>query len=122
MNLFYAIVRLVVGSYHGDFLSKGRVEVYHMGVWGTVCADYWDINDADVVCRQLGFQGALAANPIGAFGRGQGKIWMDNVRCTGHESSITECDHRGWGIQSCNHFEDASVICATGGKKYIEIH
>ncbi|KAK2571146.1 Thrombospondin-2, partial [Acropora cervicornis] len=34
----------------------GRVEVFYQGKWG----DEWDINDVKVVCRQLGFQNALA--------------------------------------------------------------
>ena len=92
-----------------------------MGVWGTVCDDYWDLTDANVVCRQLGFEGAVAAKRSAAFGSGQGKIWMDSVSCSGVESSLTECGHRGWGIHNCVHGEDAGVICSTGGKKYLQL-
>ena len=99
---------------HGGLVSKGRVEVLYNGMWGTVCDDYWDIKDATVVCRQLGFPGAVAANISAAFGAGKGKIWMDNVMCTGNESSLTECNRNRWGTHNCAHGEDAGVICATG--------
>ncbi|KAM7428099.1 hypothetical protein ABFA07_020874 [Porites harrisoni] len=100
-------LRLVGGSRS----SEGRVEVFYNNQWGTVCDDYWDINDARVVCRQLGYPGAISAPGSARFGAGSGPIWLDDVNCQGDETSIGYCRHRGWGIENCGHYEDASVVC-----------
>lgn len=92
---------------------QGRVEVFVHGKWGTVCDDHWDIQEANVVCRQLGFEGAVKEVNRASFGRGIGRIWMDNVHCTGNESSLTYCDHDGWGA-NCDHDKDAGVVCTPG--------
>ena len=94
------------GSY-----KEGRVEVYHNGRWGTVCDDNWDINDARVVCRQLGFPDAEAALKNSYFGRGTGAILLDDLRCEGNESSLFSCRHNGVGIHYCRHREDAGARC-----------
>ena len=101
-------VRLVNGG-----ANYGRVEVYHNGQWGTVCDDSWDMNDANVVCRELGFPSASSAPHSARYGQGSDLIWMDNVNCHGGEASILNCVHAGWGIENCGHDEDASVICNT---------
>ena len=90
----------------------GRVEILDQGSWGTICDDGWDLDDARVVCRQLGCGEALDATVSSSFGAGSGPIWLDNVRCTGKESHVRRCPSQGWGKHYCDHSEDAGLICS----------
>ena len=101
---------------NGSSPFEGRVEVLYQGVWGTVCDRRWDLDDAKVVCHQLGYGPAVAGPEEATFGEGKGHIWLSWVRCQGNENSISECSHDGWGDTfACDHGDDASVICSAPG-------
>ena len=106
-------VRLVGSSFH----AEGRVEIYHLGSWGTICDDYFGIEEANVVCRQLSYSlGAQYWYHNAHFGMGNGSIWLDDVNCVGNETKLINCKHGGWNNHNCHHFEDVGVICLEEGR------
>ncbi|CAB4031248.1 Deleted in malignant brain tumors 1, partial [Paramuricea clavata] len=92
--------------------KTGRLEIFHPSFgWGTVCDDEWDDTDSRVVCRQLGFSGVNATGKKAYGGQGTGSILFDDVKCTGDESFIWDCSHRGWNVHNCDHSKDVGVDC-----------
>ncbi|XP_039592572.1 T-cell differentiation antigen CD6-like isoform X5 [Polypterus senegalus] len=118
----------------GGDSCAGRVEVWEDGAWGTVCDDWWDLMDANVVCAQLncGYATQVVMDGAKQFGYGSGHVLLDDVNCTGTEKFLWDCPalkHSG----DCGHKEDVGVICSehkalrlTGGldrcSGIIEIH
>lgn len=96
---------------HFDFFRL-KLLILFSGVT-QICDDNWDYNDAVVVCRELGFPGAVSALGSDAFGPGSTnqRILLDNVRCVGTETDLLSCPHDPIGVSDCTHVEDASVIC-----------
>ncbi|XP_017071832.1 uncharacterized protein LOC108108319 isoform X1 [Drosophila eugracilis] len=98
----------------GETPNTGRIEVKANGQWGYVCDDKFGLKDADVVCRELGFQ--MGAQEV----RGSSyypppnqdfNYLMDEVECHGNETKLSECTFKGWGIHNCGVDEVAGVTC-----------
>ncbi|XP_012779564.2 uncharacterized protein LOC101470484 isoform X3 [Maylandia zebra] len=105
----HQLVRLAGGTDR----CGGRVEVWKNGQWGTVCDDHWDLNDAHVVCAQLGCGYALnVTGQAGLFPPGKGPIYLDDLNCTGNEENLWSCPATQEEDQDCGHKEDAGVVCS----------
>ena len=91
--------------------------MFYNGTWGPVCGDsYWDFTDANIVCRQLGFPGALVTARTSQSRRrasGQREMWFRSRRCEGNETDLTNCYHDGWSSY-CSYRKEAYVTCITG--------
>ena len=97
-----------------DYL-EGLLEVYHDGVWGTVCDDGWDASETNVVCRELSLGRAVTGVSLRHIKKGTGKLWLDDVFCVGNEDSLVKCRHRPWGQSNCQHNEDVVLRCTGPG-------
>ncbi|PIK53558.1 putative deleted in malignant brain tumors 1 protein [Apostichopus japonicus] len=109
----------------GVSVYVGRIEIYHNGEWGKICGDDWDDDDAQVVCRQLGYpidySYGLSPNSGDygeSYGEGSGPIMLDDVRCDGSEYMLTQCGHNGWYQHNCHYGDDAWVRCQTPVTNY----
>ncbi|KAL9984302.1 hypothetical protein ACROYT_G006578 [Oculina patagonica] len=92
--------------------NAGRVEVFYAGVWGTVSGFYfeWDMNAAHVVCRQLGYPGAVSFGPGYQLYDRVGRMWFENVRCLGNESNFGECSK---DVAGYRNFPYVNIVTAT---------
>ncbi|XP_022096860.1 uncharacterized protein LOC110982619 isoform X2 [Acanthaster planci] len=95
--------------------SEGRVEVQHKGEWGTVSDTDWTQEDADVVCRQLGF---TEASGRGTLAASTGSVFISQVKCTGYESYLVDCQyHVVMPSEGLSHDTDVSVTCSGARQK-----
>ena len=94
----------------------GRLEVYlsdDQGTlqWGTVCGDEFGAAEVAVVCHQLGHPSVGSHYyDTDNYAGVEVPIWMDNLRCAGTETRLTDCP-RSTEPANCYHWEDAWVDC-----------
>lgn len=112
---FIKDVRLAGGASN----SSGRIEVFFNGEWGTICFQGWNLIDANVVCRQLGYSTAITTYRNETFEDRSGFTWLTDVQCKGNETLLSECKY-GKNLQSdCTQQRVVGVFC--GGKRIDDI-
>ncbi|XP_050535824.1 protein bark beetle [Daktulosphaira vitifoliae] len=109
-------VRLIAGRTY----TEGRLQVYseELGSWGSVCNYGWSMENAALVCRQLG----LVLNPLDwtvdvPIADPSEPIFLTNVTCSDEDIDLTKCkaeqviefDH------GCNHSKDVAFRCEQPG-------
>ena len=104
---FVLSVRLIGGTSP----NGGRVQVYYNGTWQWVCGEHWDKQDADVVCRWLGYLNSSEVYTNTIHVEDNDTAWINNVQCTGNEDSLFSCVHGGWRNNSCKNNRTAGVVC-----------
>ncbi|NXP53719.1 C163A protein, partial [Heliornis fulica] len=90
----------------------GRLEVKLQGHWGSVRDGNWNMDDAEVVCQQLGCGSAAGAYTASTrFRKGTGFISLARVDCQGDEPALWYCKIHGWGPYHGIHDYDTAVVC-----------
>ena len=87
------------------------MEISVNGEWGTVCDNAWNLDDATVVCQQLGHDGAWTAH----YQPGSGPVKAEGPQCSGEEATLLDCwtaRSNGGGVL-CSHGRDVAVECMT---------
>ena len=95
----------------------GVLEVFHEGVWGSVCDDAWGAFGSSVACKQLGTPGYISYSLRGTVVTRM--FWLDNVVCTGEEEFLANCTHNGWGTHNCGGQEGVVLECDTYGMLFV---
>ena len=89
----------------------GVVEVFANDEWGRVCSEDWGLSEANIVCKNLGFEGAIEAR--GEVSDPQTDLyWLAGVNCSGSETGLCDClIPNGITNSNCADNSDAGVLC-----------
>ncbi|XP_072411949.1 scavenger receptor cysteine-rich domain-containing protein DMBT1-like [Chiloscyllium punctatum] len=89
-----------------------RVEVYYNGSWGRVQDTLWDLNNAHVVCRQLGCGYALETYNTSKYEASSQRGRVYGVQCHGQEPQLQDCRISSSLNTSVCDSSDVGVLCS----------
>lgn len=100
---------------HGSNIFEGKLLYYRFEQWRSVCIETWDLQDADPLCKSLGYGHAQSISVSRTVDRKtHDDVTLDRVHCTGDEGDFLDCPGVGDGSIDCNRTGDARVVCSGG--------
>ena len=104
----------------GSSALEGYVEAFDVSnsVWSSVCDTSFDILDAHVICKMMGFNTSIiafansAADDLYGIAPSGSNFVLDNLDCSGKENSVFECRLTGELSDNCEATEIAGVKCS----------
>lgn len=80
-------------------LDNVVLQIYHNGIWGSICPDGWTLYEASAICHHLALGFAEQALQTDYFGNS--KIILSGVQCAGNETNVFMCKHQDLGDVTC---------------------
>ncbi|KAM4819827.1 scavenger receptor cysteine-rich type 1 protein M130 [Thomomys bottae] len=105
----------------GQSSCQGRVELRVHGAWGPLCGSHWGLEEAHVLCQQLGCGVALSSPDGVPFGRGGDQVWRHRFHCAGTEAHLGDCAMTALGAPSCPAGRVASVVCSGNASQTLSL-
>ncbi|XP_023207452.1 scavenger receptor cysteine-rich type 1 protein M130-like [Xiphophorus maculatus] len=101
-------VRLVQGTNR----CSGRLEVKTNQSWSSVCEKDFDLQDAEVVCREIGC-GPPSVHQGSLYGEAEAPVGSREFLCEGSESALLNCSSRkSSGRNSCSPGQAVGLTCS----------
>ncbi|XP_032400745.1 scavenger receptor cysteine-rich type 1 protein M130-like isoform X3 [Xiphophorus hellerii] len=101
-------VRLVQGTNR----CSGRLEVKTNQSWSSVCEKDFDLQDAEVVCREIGC-GPPSVHQGALYGEAEAPVGSREFLCEGSESALLNCSSRkSSGRNSCSPGQAVGLTCS----------
>ena len=92
-----------------------RLETLFAGQWGTVCSRGFGKENAELLCKAMGFkEGGKAKLNFGGGQKHPPRIWLKNVKCSAKHphGDVGDCAHTRWGATAgCTHSDDVGLCC-----------
>lgn len=103
---------------NGAVSNNGRLTMRYFGTQGTVCANNFDVQDAHVVCRMMGYSQAVIVYKQ----QHSDNMYIFSLRmdCNGRETSIQQCGYRLYDINACRRNNIVWIVCKPTGTHMLQ--